>query len=331
MPQNRDQDPHEDSSQRAPFEDASGSLPLSAPEADAAVPLRSSSVSLAASETTHDSESGWDEGSHGGDVPPPRGGRWDSAGPEIPESHRMSFLDHLEELRQRIIRSLIAVAVGFGICWVYADNIYAGLAYPLTRVLRDLKMDDHLVYTNPVAPFTLYVRLAMVAGLFVASPYVLGQVWGFISPGLYPHEKRYAVPFVVLCSGLFISGGAFAYFIAFPATLHFLLTFASQFKPFITIDEYFSLASTVILGLALVFELPVLILALTFLRILTPGFLFRNTRYAILLIFIAAAVITPTPDIPTMMLFAMPLVGLYFLGIGLSYLVLLGRRRREES
>ncbi|MBI4479511.1 MAG: twin-arginine translocase subunit TatC [Acidobacteria bacterium] len=243
----------------------------------------------------------------------------------------MSFLDHLEELRRRIIRSLLAVAVGCGVCWTFADEIYAGLALPVTQVLTDLHMDPQLVYTSPTAPFTLYVRLAMLAGVFVASPYVLYQVWGFISPGLYPHEKRYALPFVVLCSGLFIAGGAFAYLVAFPAALRFLLTFAHQFRPMITVNEYFSLAMTIILGLAIVFELPVLILVLTFLRLLTPGFLFRNSRYAILLIFITAATITPTPDVPTMMLFAMPLIGLYFFGIGLSYVVLWARGRKQES
>ncbi|HLB49647.1 MAG TPA: twin-arginine translocase subunit TatC [Anaerolineales bacterium] len=280
-------------------------------------------------ETTVEADAGpqWD----GGGAPPSSGGGWNSGQPEAPESHRMSFLDHLEELRRRIIRSLLAVAVGCGVCWTFADELYAGLARPVTQILTELHMDPQLVYTSPTAPFTLYVRLAMLAGLFVASPYVLYQVWGFISPGLYPHEKRYAFPFVVLCSGLFIAGGAFAYLVAFPAALRFLLTFAHQFRPMITVNEYFSLAITIILGLAIVFELPVLILVLTFLRLLTPGFLFRNSRYAILLIFITAAAITPTPDVPTMMLFAMPLIGLYFFGIGLSYVVLWARGRKQES
>jgi sec-independent protein translocase protein TatC len=171
----------------------------------------------------------------------------------------------------------------------------------------------------------------MIGGVFLASPYILWQVWGFISPGLYPHEKRYAVPFTLFCSTLFILGGAFAYFVAFPAALHFLLNFSQQFKPMITADEYFSLATTIILGMALVFELPVLLLVLTILRLVSPGFLFRNTRYAVLLIFIVAAVVTPTPDIPNMMLFAMPLTALYFVGIGLSYIVVRSRRRRQES
>jgi len=247
---------------------------------------------------------------------------------ESPEMRKMSFLDHLEELRRRLFYSLLSVVLGFLVCWTFADQIYAGLSRPIIEILRDLKMEDQLIYTNPVDPFNLYVHLAFWAGVFVAAPFILWQVWGFISPGLYPHEKRYAFPFVFLCSALFISGGAFAYAIAFPAALRFLLTFSSQFRPMIAVKEYFSLATTIILGMALVFELPILILFLTLLRLMTPGFLLRNFRYAVLLIFILAAAITPTPDIPTMMLFAMPLIGLYLFGVGLSYIVLRLRAQR---
>ena len=137
----------------------------------------------------------------GGTAPPAYGGFGGGDGgddggtgePEPPEMGRMSFFDHLEELRRRIFYALIAVAGGMAIAWVYADNIYAGLARPLTNVLRELKMDDHLVYTNPTGPFNLYIKLAMIAGLFIASPVVVWQVWGFISPGLYRHEKKYAL------------------------------------------------------------------------------------------------------------------------------------------
>ena len=267
-------------------------------------------------------------------IPPPPPSSRDVAedeGDEPPDLRKMSFLDHLEELRRRIFKCLIAVVVGFLACWTYADEIYAGLARPLTGILRELKMDDHLVYTNPVSPFNLYVHMAVLAGVFVASPFIMYQVWGFISPGLYKHERRYAIPFIFLCSGLFISGGAFAYAIAFPAALRFLLTFGGQFRPMITVNEYFSLAMTIILGMALVFELPVLLLFLTFLHLITPRFLLRNFRYAVLLIFVLAAAITPTPDIPTMMLFAMPLIGLYLFGTGLSYLVIRLRSQREAS
>ena len=252
----------------------------------------------------------------GGGPPPPDAGDEEESG-AAPEMRKMSFLDHLEELRRRIFYCLIAVVLGVLGCWTFADELYAGLARPLTQLLRELHMEDTLVYTNPVSPFSLYIHLSLIAGLFVASPFILWQVWGFLSPGLYPREKKYAVPFVLLSSGLFIAGGVFAYTIAFPASLRFLLNFGHQFRPLITVNEYFSLATTIILGLALVFELPILILLLTFLRIVTPRFLLRNFRYAVLLIFITAAVITPTPDIPTMMLFATPLIVLYLFGVGL--------------
>ncbi|MBI2817981.1 MAG: twin-arginine translocase subunit TatC [Acidobacteria bacterium] len=274
-------------------------------------------------------------GYSGGAPPPPSGGFGGGDGgddePEPTETGRMSFFDHLEELRRRIFYSLAAVAVGMAGAWVYADDIYRGLALPLTSVLREFKMDDHLVYTNPTAPFNLYLRLAMIAGLFISSPFLIYQLWGFISPGLYRHEKKYAFPFILFCSALFLSGGAFAYYVAFPAALRFLLGFGSQFRPFITVDEYFSLASTIILGLAVVFELPVLILFLTLLRIVTPGFLLRNVRYAFLIIVIIAAALTPTADVVNMMIFAAPLLALYFLGVGLSYLVLRSRRSKERT
>ena len=133
--------------------------------------------------------------------------------------------------------------------------------------MRDLGLPDKLVYTTPTGVFTLYVQMCMVTGLILAMPYLLLQVWGFISPGLYERERRYAIPFIFLCSALFLAGAAFAYFVAFPATLRFLLEFSKQFTAMITVNEYFSLAIMIILGLALVFELPVLILFLTLLRI----------------------------------------------------------------
>jgi sec-independent protein translocase protein TatC len=250
---------------------------------------------------------------------------------EPAEEGKMSFLDHLEELRGRIIRSVIAVVVGFFISWSYRDEIYAALSWPITSAMRDLGLPDKLVYTNPTGVFSLYVQMAFVSGLILAMPYLLYQVWGFIAPGLYPRERRYAVPFIFMCSFLFLSGAAFAYLVAFPATLHFLLDFSKQFQAMITVNEYFSLAIMIILGLAVVFELPVLILFLTLLRIVTPRFLLSNFRYALLLIFLVSAVITPTPDVPTMMLFAAPLTGLYFLGVLMSWIVVRLRKQREES
>jgi sec-independent protein translocase protein TatC len=266
-------------------------------------------------------------GEGGGESPPASLESPHSWEDEPPELGKMSFLDHLGELRRRIIHSIVAIVIGFVICWMFSDELYAALARPLTQVLRELGHSDQLVYTSPTAIFSLYVHLSLIAGLFVASPYIILQVWKFISPGLYPHERRYAIPFILFCSALLLSGGAFAYAIAFPAALRFLLTFAHRFTPMITANEYFSLATTIILGMALVFELPVLILFLTLLRIVTPGFLLRNVRYAVLLIFFAAAALSPSSDVPNMMLFAAPLFVLYFLGVALSYMVVRLRGR----
>ena len=242
----------------------------------------------------------------------------------------MSFLEHLEELRQRLVRSVIAIFVGFIVCFYFSDNIYGYLAKPLTDTLRALHMSDKLVYTNPTDPFNLYIKLSIVAGLFLASPYVLWQVWLFISPGLYKHEKRYVWPFVLLTSTLFIAGGAFAFDLAFPAALRFLVEFGKRFQPMISINEYWNLALTIIVGVGLVFELPVIILLLSLFGIVTPKFLIRQLRYAVLITAVAAAAIAPTPDWTTLFMFWIPMVGLYIFSIGLSWLVQIRRKWKKK-
>ncbi len=242
----------------------------------------------------------------------------------------MSFLEHLEELRQRLVRSVIAVFVGFIVCFYFSDNIYGYLAKPLTDTLRALHMSDKLVYTNPTDPFNLYIKLSIVAGLFLASPYVLWQVWLFISPGLYRHEKRYVWPFVLMTSTLFMAGGAFAYDLAFPAALRFLVEFGKRFQPMISINEYWNLALTIIVGVGLVFELPVIILLLSLFGIVTPKFLIRQMRYAVLITAVAAAAIAPTPDWTTLFMFWIPMVGLYIFSIGLSWLVQIRRNWKKK-
>jgi len=235
---------------------------------------------------------------------------------ELEASAKMSFLDHLEELRHRLIVSLSAVGIGFLICWSYSSPIYNFLAFPITKHLNGQK----LVFTNPTEPFTIYMKVALIAGIFVTSPIVLWQVWLFISPGLYAREKRFAAPFVICSSLLFILGGIFAYEIAFPMTLRFLLSVGESFQPMVTINEYFDLALTVILGCGIVFEIPILIFFLTLFGIVNARFLLKNLRYAVLIIFIVAAVVTPTTDIPTMMVFSMPMLLLYMVGIVVSWI-----------
>lgn len=250
--------------------------------------------------------------------------------PDEEQGKQMSFLEHLEELRRRLVRSVLSIVVGFGVCFYFRDAIFAYLKQPLTQSQRELGLPTELVYLNPTDPFNLYIKLSVVAGIFLASPYILWQVWLFISPGLYRHEKRYVWPFVLLTSGLFISGGFFALKMAIPAALKFLLAFAHQFRPSITITEYLGLITTLLLGVGLVFELPVIVLVLSVFGIVTPKFLIKNIRYAVLLTAVTAAALAPTPDWTTLFMFWIPMVGLYVVSIGLSWLVYVRKRWRAK-
>jgi sec-independent protein translocase protein TatC len=243
----------------------------------------------------------------------------------------MSFLEHLEELRRRLLRSAISLVVAAAICFYFRDQIYGFLDRPLRDKLAALHLMPKLTYLNPVDPFNLYIKISIVCGLFLACPYVLWQIWLFISPGLYKHEKRYVWPFVVLTSGLFVAGGAFAYRFAFPAALDFLLKFGHQFQPMVTITEYWDLAFKVIIAVGLVFELPVAIMLLSLFGIVTPKFLWKNLRYAILITAVLAAAILPSNDLASIFIVWIPLVALYLLSIGLSWLVTIRRRRRAQE
>ncbi|MGD1094204.1 MAG: twin-arginine translocase subunit TatC [Bryobacteraceae bacterium] len=192
--------------------------------------------------------------------------------------------------------------------------------------------DGHLVITAPLEGFSIiWVQVPFVASLFVASPWVIYQVWAFIAPGLYRRERRWAVPFVLITAGLFILGGLFAYFVAFRYGLAFLLGLGlpGGVVPMVTITYYFELFTNVVLGIALVFELPVIIFFLTLLRLASPRWLMAHSRYAILAIVIIAAVVTPTPDVFNLMLFAVPMVALYFVGILASFTLVYKRENRQ--
>ena len=233
----------------------------------------------------------------------------------------MGFLDHLEELRRRLVYSIAAVAVGFFACWWKVERIYEIMQRPIMEALKNNGMAERLVYLNPTEPFNLYLKIAALAGLFLTSPFVLYQVWMFISPGLYRNEKRYVVPFMVSTITLFMSGGYFGYRIVYPRALGFLIHFGKQFQPMITIGEYTSLFLSIVLGMGLIFELPILVFFLSLMGIVSPGFMWKNFRYSILIIFVVAAIVTPTPDIVNMCVFAAPMIVLYALSIGIAYLV----------
>ena len=239
----------------------------------------------------------------------------------------ISLMAHLEELRKRLIFSVVGVLVGFLSCWSYADRIFGLMQQPIIHALRHHGLSGGLVYLNPTEPFNLYLEVGLVAGLFAASPFVFYQVWLFIAPGLYRNEQRYVLPFLVSTAGLFIAGGFFGYKLVYPASLDFLIGYGQWFQPMITIGEYTKLFLTIIVGLGLIFEMPILVFFLACMRMVTARWMWRNLRYAILAIFVVAAIVTPTSDILNMCLFAAPMVALYAISIGVAWLVNSSRQR----
>jgi sec-independent protein translocase protein TatC len=245
---------------------------------------------------------------------------------DVEELPRMTLIQHLEELRGRILRSLLALAVGFGVCFFFAKQIFRFLERPILRYLPEGKK---LVFLQVTDPFVLYMKVAALAGLFLALPYILYQVWRFIAPGLYRHEKRYSGPFIFFGSLFFLLGGVFAYYIAFPYAVQFLINVGEDFEPAITGPSYLSFLLTVILGMSLMFELPIFIFALASIGVVSPRTLMRQFRWAVLIIVIVAAVITPTPDAFTLSVFAVPTIALYLIGVAAAALV--QAQRDDES
>lgn len=231
------------------------------------------------------------------------------------ESKEMSFFEHLGELRKRILYSMIFILIFFLASWSFVDKIYYWFSIP---VLQFLPEGQKLAYTALTEPFMMYIKLSFISGLFLASPFVFYQLWAFVSPALYKKEKRYVFPFVFFTTVFFASGGAFGYFFVFPWACRFFLEVGKDFQAIITISEYFSLAFRVLIGISVIFELPVLAFLLAKMGVLTSRFLIRHFKYAIVIIFIIAAVITPTPDIITQSMFAGPMIVLYLLSIGIA-------------
>jgi sec-independent protein translocase protein TatC len=344
---------------------------------------------------------------------------------EQEEESSMSFLDHLDELRTRLIRSAAFVLIAFVVCWIFSDKIYNFLEIPVRaamlnaqreagfegikselKTLRDLpdgaqvdftlptdarvggaliqtggtirlkvqRRDDKtidLLTTTPLiineatvlpedtvipkelysissgnlnpnnklivgtvqGAFNLYIKVSFYAALFFAVPFLLTQVWGFVAPGLYSHEKKYAAPFIIMASLFFLLGCTFAYYIAFPRAANFLLGVAAEgeLRPLVSADEYFDLIILIMLGLGLVFEIPTVTFFLSRLGLVTPRMLWKFWRFALIIIFIVAAVLSPTTDIPNLLVFAAPMLILYFLSIGIAWVFYKRRQTDEES
>lgn len=232
---------------------------------------------------------------------------------------RMGFLDHLDELRRRIVYSLYAILAACAVTFYFWDDMFAYMARYFSAYGAEL------IYTRPMGAFMFSLKIGVVSGLLVASPFVFAQLWLFVSPGLYSKEKRIAIPFVVFSSLLFGGGVAFGHLVAFPAMWRFFASYAHlggsalRFMP--TIDDTFSFYIKVILGLGLVFQMPVLVFVLARFGLVTAGFLWRQLKYAILIIFIIAAAITPSPDAITQAIFAAPMLLLYLISIVVAWMV----------
>jgi sec-independent protein translocase protein TatC len=245
--------------------------------------------------------------------------------PPSPDLPVMGFLEHLDELRRRLLYSLAAIALAFALALTRARDILEFLLRPVRPFLGDQKP----VFLDLTEPFVLYMKVGFLASLFLSAPFVLYQLWAFISPGLYPRERRMAVPFVLFATVFFVLGGAFGYYIGFPAAARFLLSIAGEFEPNLRISSLFTFESRILLGMGLVFELPTIIYFLARLGLVTPRFLWRRFNYAILIIFIVAAVVTPTPDVVTQCLFAAPMIALYLIGILVAHVF--GRPRNAGA
>jgi sec-independent protein translocase protein TatC len=340
----------------------------------------------------------------------------------LSEEGTMSFLDHLDELRKRLIRIALFIAIAFVVCWIFSQNIYNFLQVPVLAAMRDAKRlyapeiggtalaiadlpdetdviftlpieaklgavlisagtaipckvrrdsagkvqlitsthwvidektvveketlippalyqasnatlgrDNQLVVPTVQGAFNLYIKVSFYAAIFFAVPFLLIQIWGFVSPGLYPHEKTYAAPVIIMASVFFLMGCAFAYYIAFPRAANFLLGVATggHLRPLVTADEYFDLIIIIMLGLGVVFEIPTITFFTSRLGLVSPGLLLRVWRYAVIVIFIIAAVLSPTTDVPNLLVFAAPMLVLYFLSVGIAWVF--HRRRRTEK
>ena len=267
--------------------------------------------------------------------PKPPADPGDSDDPDDPDEEegmlRMSFMDHLGELRTRILRALGGLLVVYILCLAFAKDLLQFVLIPFYAATESMTGPTgealRIVNIRPLEQFqVIYIKVPLVAAVFLAAPWLTYQAWRFIAPGLYQRERRWAVPFIFSTAALFILGGAFCYFVALRVTLQFLLTIGiDQIEPYISVSEYLDTFIILELGLALVFQLPVLIFFFTLMRLTTPRFLLRNVRYAILIMFVIAAIITPTGDPFTMTLFAGPMILLYFVGIGASWLLTLRR------
>jgi sec-independent protein translocase protein TatC len=241
------------------------------------------------------------------------------------EADKQPFLSHLEELRRRLIFSAIAVGIGFVCCYAFAADLFELLLIPLKAKLPE---GDRLIYTNLPEMFLAYLKTAFIAGILLASPVIFYQLWKFVAPGLYQHEKKYGFSFVVCSTILFVCGALFWYFIVFPFGFKFFLSYANEnIQALPSVKQYFGFATRLLLAFGVVFELPVIIFFLSRMGLVDVAFLRKKRKYAVLLAFTMAAILTP-PDVITQCMMALPLIILYEIGALVAWL---GENRKKKE
>ena len=242
---------------------------------------------------------------------------------------KMSFLEHLDEFRKRIINALIGVCVGIGLSFFFLQQIYDFLTGPARRTLPP---GGHLIYTDPIEAFALRIQISLIAGVVIAAPFIMYQVWMFIAPGLYSNEKKFVIPFVFFSTLGFVGGAAFNHYVAYPFIMIYFASFNTPDLIYMPqLKLVFGLYVKMLLGLGLIFQMPTVVFFLAKMKVVTARFLARHFKYAVLLIVITAAIITPTGDPMTLMVFSVPMVGLYVLCIAIAWLVGPKRARSESA
>ncbi len=238
----------------------------------------------------------------------------------------MTFLEHLSDLRKRLFFSFIALIVGIIPAWIFSKDLFNILAVPIYKYLPE---GEKLAFIKLTDPFMLYIKVSFLASIFFMSPFIFFQFWLFIAPGLYRKEKKYVIPFVFFTSVFFVAGALFGFFVVFPWAVRFFLGMGSEFQAMITVDKYFSMVLKVHLGIAVVFELPTLTFFLARMGILTAKWMVKNFKYAVLGVFVIAAIITPTPDMVTQSIIAVPMLALYGLSILIAFIF--GRKKEKKE
>jgi sec-independent protein translocase protein TatC len=262
-------------------------------------------------------------------VPFPSARSGDDEDPEYDDSgSKMSFLEHLDELRKRLIYIAWSLLGGCIVAYLFIQKIFDFIMKPMYTILAaQPNGGQKLMFTAGAEPFMLYIKIGFIAGVFIASPLIIYQVWKFIAPGLYSHEKKFAIPFVLLSTIFFVLGGLFSHYVAFPWTWAFFASFANDYMVFVPkVDEAFGIYSKMLLGFGLIFEMPTLVFFLARMGVVTGGFLLKHFKYAVLIITIVAAVVSPGTDAMSTIVFAVPMLGLYAFSIVIAYAF---QRRRQ--